>query len=93
MTSEAGWLPAEFQEQFSFTVEFQMLNSLLDLAGDVAVLFLDSFPNVRGLIWKDKSSQFFFFFCTLQGMHQGNYVTASFLGNFCILGIFFCLIQ
>lgn len=34
-----GWLPAEFQEQFSFTVEFEMLNSLLGLTGATAIQF------------------------------------------------------
>lgn len=31
MDDEGGRLPAEFQEQFSFTEEFEMLNSLLGL--------------------------------------------------------------
>ena len=34
-----GWQPAEFQEQFSFTVEFKILNSLLGLTRAVAKRF------------------------------------------------------
>lgn len=49
-----GWLPAEFQEQFSFTVEFKMFVGL-DWSYSQA-LFLESFQNMRALCkWPNPS--------------------------------------
>lgn len=49
-----GWLPAEFQEQFSFTVEFKMFVGL-DWSYS-QTLFLESFQNMRALCkWPNPS--------------------------------------